>query len=330
MAESINRTQKLKGAKNMMRWQEDMKAIYVVEDMWRVVIGTSLDPIAPTSPLRIESTMTPEETKEYKVQYKEWENKHKSWQRTNDRAMALMILLVEDGPRAHVVDMGLVHEAWLKLKQLYGTSDLATRDQALFEISRIDLEDFKSIAEYSKHINKHAKTLIDLEVGLPKWMLSTFFWLGLKKYLDPYVFQMIQAARAANQELDIDDITVLLVQHDKRISQSEDSRAIPARFGKQTKPKKSKGIGREDSKDRRSRCDHCDSGLHKKCKCFYLIPDIRPRDWKPADGKEQLSIEAIRKKKKASDTKHSDSSDSSSEEEEAKKSTRKIKTLKSY
>lgn len=78
MAETKYRIQKMKGVKNMMRWKEDMKAIDVVEDMWRVVIGTSLDPIAPTSPLSIQSTMTPEETKEYKIQYKEWENKHKS------------------------------------------------------------------------------------------------------------------------------------------------------------------------------------------------------------------------------------------------------------
>lgn len=140
---------------------------------------------------------------------------------------------------------------------------------------------------------------------------------------------MIQAARAANQELDIDDITVALIEHARRASQSEDSRAIAARFRKQTKPEKSKGKGREDSKDWRSTCDHCDGGLHKKYKCFYLIPDIRPRDWKPADGKEHLAIEAIRKKK-ASDTKHTDSSDSSSSEEEAKKSAKKMKKLKSF
>ena len=74
-----------------------------------------------------------------------------------------------------------IHDVWNKLIEMYGTSDLATRDQAIYEISRIDSEDFRSLSEYAEHIKKHVKTLEDMGVGLPQWMLSTFFRLGLKE-----------------------------------------------------------------------------------------------------------------------------------------------------
>ncbi len=277
MSESKYKIQKLKGAKNIMRWKEDIKAIFVMKDMWEVVIGEELEPISPTLPSTIATSSTATvgkspEQHEYEVEKKEWEKERKTWRKTNNKAKALLILLVEDGPRAHIIKEDQVFAAWAELIKMYRTADLATRDQALYEISRIDSDDFRSISEYSEHIKKHAKTLVDMDVGLPTWMLSTFFRLGLKEDLEPYVFNMIQQARNNKVELEIDDLTIALVEHDKRVSQSEDSsKAMAAKFGKQNKPTKNKGRGGD-----KERCEHCDWEGHSKDKCYYLCPNLRP------------------------------------------------------
>ena len=77
------------------------------------------------------------------------------------------------------------------------------------EISRIDSEDFKTLSEYAENIKKQAKTLDDMGVLLPQWLLITFFRLGLKENLDPYVFNMVQSARSNKVELDVDDLQLL-------------------------------------------------------------------------------------------------------------------------
>ena len=193
--ESVFKIAKLQGEKTMQRWKEDMKSIFITEDMWEVVIGEDLKP-------------DPSSTKDLKA-----------WERTNNCAIALLILSIEDGPRAHVLRMDYIHDVWNKLIKMYGTSDLATRDQAIYQISRIDSEDFRSLSEYAEYIKKHAKTLDDMGFGLPQWLLSTFFRLGLKEGLEPYAFQMIQTARNNKMELNIDDLTIALVEYDKRVSQ---------------------------------------------------------------------------------------------------------------
>ncbi len=46
---------------------------------------------------------------------------------------------------------------------------------------------------------------------------KAFFWLGLNSDLGPYIFQMINTARAQKQELEIDEMIIILVDHDRRL-----------------------------------------------------------------------------------------------------------------
>ena len=57
--------------------------------------------------------------------------------------------------------------------------------------------------------------------------------MGLEEGLEPYIFQLIQAAKASGQELDIDDMATALSEYDRRVKlQEETSKAMAARFGK--------------------------------------------------------------------------------------------------
>ena len=144
-----------------------------------------------------------------------------------------------------------------------------------------------------------------MNFALPKWLEGTYFRLGLPEDLAPYLFQLIQTARANKEELDIENMTVALSEHEKRLSNTEDAKAKAARFGKQDKPPGNpnpRGGGRSNRNNDKNntgtppQCDHC-KGKHTKNKCFYLHKDKRPEKWEPYKGKEDLMIENINKSK---------------------------------
>ena len=118
--------------------------------------------------------------------------------------------------------------------------------------------------------------------------------MGLEAGLEPYTFQLIQAAKYAGKELEIDEIASALTKHDNRVKLFEESAKVLAiKFGKQDKDKN------KNKKDKKSdkKCSHCEVQGHNKDKCYYLVKDVRPTDWKPRARKEHLIAENIVKAK---------------------------------
>ena len=133
--------------------------------------------------------------------------------------------------------------------------------------------------------------------GLPTWILVSFFRMGLEEGLEPYTFQLIQAAKQAGKELEIDEIASALTENDNRVKLSEESaKVLAAKCGKQDKDKK------KNKKEKKSdkKCPHCEQQGHNKDKCYYLVKYVRPTDWKPRTGKEHLMVGNISKTKASS------------------------------
>ena len=63
MSESKYKIQKLKGAKNLHRWKEEIEAVFIMEDCWEVVCG---DELVPTKP----DPTTEKSLKEYEKELK--------------------------------------------------------------------------------------------------------------------------------------------------------------------------------------------------------------------------------------------------------------------
>ncbi len=66
---------------------------------------------------------------------------------------------------------------------------------------------------------------IDMGNPIPSWLLSAFFRLGLNPDLEPYTFQTVNTAQTQKWELEIDEMIIALVDHDRRQQFSEDIRA---------------------------------------------------------------------------------------------------------
>jgi len=75
--------------------------------------------------------------------------------------------------------------------KLYRESDLGTRDKAMFKISRADSVKFATIEAYTSEIKVANQTLNKIGLILPKWVLNSYFRIGLKESLAPLLFSII-------------------------------------------------------------------------------------------------------------------------------------------
>ena len=253
---SGHKIDKLKGTANWSKFEYEMKAVWVIDGVWDVVQGRKTRPVEPKKPEKTTINTADPTGSTYNVRLNEWEklqedwvDNTEKWETKNDKAMARLVFCTDDGPRQHIKTLLTCHEQWTMLKKIYGVSDLVTRDLALSKIARMESASYKGIQEYSKAIKKQNTILNNMGCGLPAWILSAFFRMGLEEGLKPYTFQLIQAAKAAGKELEIDDIVKL---------SEESAKVLAAKFGKQDKANQDKKKKKKSEKSDK-KCTHARS-----------------------------------------------------------------------
>lgn len=211
--------------------------------------------------------------KEYAVAAHYWADK-------NDRARGMITYHCETGPRVHISKITEATNMWFILETQYGQSDLTTLYLAIKELNRAKQSDFKSIQDYADSLKRVATRCSNVGKTIESWMLSNLFLLGLNESLEPYIFGLIQSAKAKNSELLIDEMAIALADHDKRINDEEDfsSKSMVAQFGG-----KKRKFGGKFRKGSNKTCTHCEQTGHEQQRCWYLHPNLRPDEWKPSE-----------------------------------------------
>ena len=304
----------LKGSANYDRWSEDIRGILALDHCWLVTIGKETPPKIPRALpeeraasfngdiVVTEAVVNTELAKDaYEAKMERYEEKLLECNDKYSRACATIRLNCEDGPRVHIKGVESPHEIWSILKNQYESSDLATRDNAVSQMVHQTQSDFSTIAEYGEVIKKGAAKCAEMGNPVPSWLLSSFFRLGLNPDLEPYTFQMVNTARTQKRELEIDEMIIALVDHDRRQQFSEDIKALAVKKGKgksiteKEKPTASPATPPATKKDKgKERCEHCGSARHVKKSCYYLMPaNQRPVNWEPYHGKEHLLLENL-------------------------------------
>ena len=218
---------KLKGNENYDSWRADITDSLKAKGLWWVTSGKLIKP----------GTLTGDITERAKEKQ---DDAILAWEDNNDRACAMIGLTVERGPRVHINHIELATERWSVLKDQYGESDITTRHLALKELTQSKQSDFKSIQDYADALKKASVKCSNTGRPIPDWMLGHLFLLGLNEGLEPYVFGLIQAAKAHKTELIIEDMAVALADHDKRSNHEENAKGLAAKFGKSTSRDQSK------------------------------------------------------------------------------------------
>ncbi len=117
-------------------------------------------------------------------------------------------------------------------------------------------------------------------------MLSNLFLLDLNESLKSYIFGLIQSIKINKFDLLIDDMIIVLVDHDKR-SNSEKNfsfKSMIAQFdGKKRKFENNSEFRRESKK-----CAHCEQESHSEQSCWLLHSKLRSDEWKSLQERKNL------------------------------------------
>ena len=237
-----------------------------------------------------------EQLAEYTKSMENYENNNDVYEEKHSKAVAAFNIACEEGPKVHIKGFENRTLAYEKLKQQYGTTDLATVDMSLQEICRTNMTDKGSVHDFAEHLKRHLNEILSAGQLVPDWMMSSFFCMGLPQELNPYVFQLVHAAKQQGKDLTIDEMVAALVDQDKRASYMVEGKSDNARSAKSkdrgNKPKGSTNNGSHDHKKDcgEGPCDYC--GMkegHNTAHCYYKNPKQRPANWKPYETKIDLA-----------------------------------------
>ena len=203
-----------------------MSSLLILDKTWLVV--TEKTPYPPNPPplltlvqliqVKVWLRLGLERMRRTTKSLEDFKTKSLAWEEMNSRACALIRLNCAEGsgPRTHIHSMSDSCQMWKILEKQYEASDLATLDLFLQTICGYVQTDFKDLSTYGENIKSAASKCAEMGKIIPIWMLGSFFRMGLSADLEPYTFQLVQAAKDSAQELTIDDMMTALVDHDKR------------------------------------------------------------------------------------------------------------------
>lgn len=230
MGEGVHRVykiKKLKGTENWNSWEEELQNCLTLSQLWGYVSGLEETPIQPDLPVgrANEDGSTAPITKTQQIAYeaelKTYKKEHKEWTSNNARAYAAISEACDTEPRSHIKGISDGKTAYEKLKNIYGTSDLATAELALREMCKKSMADFSNVGTWAEHLRKQENVVRRAGKTIPEWMMSSFFRMGLTRELDPYMFTLIHGAKQRGVELTIDDMVKALVDQRSLIGLSK-------------------------------------------------------------------------------------------------------------
>ncbi len=275
MEDSDNyRFPKLKGSENYESWKVDIISILKAKGLWWVTSRKLKKSVIPDSEFKTAVK------KKYVSTILNWEDK-------NDRVCDVIIFSIEQEFRVHIAKIEDAIKMWSILKTQYEQSNLITLYLATKELTQSKQSDFNFIQNYADSLKRAVIRCSDIDNAVALWMLSNLFLLGLNENLEPYIFGLIQSAKVNKTGLFIENMTIALVDHDKRSNDEEgfSFKSMIAQFG----GKKSKFKNSRKSSDKQ--CFHCEQPSHRQENCLYLYSKLRSEEWKPSQEKKNLAID---------------------------------------
>ena len=297
--------EKLKGESNWESYYVDLKAVLIKEEHWKYASERVKEPVAsvnsagtsadtPTSSpsgstalditfSQHRASVSKEDEAKYDKALEDYESKKEDWDTEHEGAMGVILLIIMPEPREHIKNHENAALAIAKLLKQYGTTNLAIIDIFFQKICRSNMDDFKSVNEYAEHIQRHYNKILAAGRVIESWILSTCFRMGLPQHLNPYIFQLVHAAKASGIELTIDDMTAALVKEAKRSSYTEE-KTEAARAAKKVPCGGAKSDSSTNFKFKNKKKDRgkgpcsvteCNSEYHDDKHCSYIHSEHR-------------------------------------------------------
>ncbi len=264
----IYRVSKLKRSENYESWKKNIINVLKVKDLW-MIISRKLKKSASLS-----FNVSIADKKKYITDVQHWEDR-------NDRVSDIIDFSCEKRLRIHIFKADDVTKMWSILKTQYEQSNLIILFLTIKELTQSKQLNFKFIQNYADSLKQVVIKCADIEKTVESWMLSNLFLLSLNESLESYIFDLIQSIKINKSELLIDDMTIALVDHDKRSNQEKNFsfKSMIAQFNDK-KPK----FFRKRSK----KCAHCKQEDHSEQNCWHLHLNLRSDEWKSYQNRKNL------------------------------------------
>ncbi len=262
------RVPKLKGSENYESWKKDIINVLKAKGLWMITSGK----LKKSTPLSFDVSTADKKKHITDVQH---------WKDRNDRVSDIIGFSCEKRLRIHIFKADNVTKMWSILKTQYKQSNLTILFLTIKELTQSKQSNFKFIQNYADSLKQVVIKCADIEKTVESWMLSNLFLLDLNESLESYIFDLIQSIKINKFELLIDDMTIALVDHDKRSNQEKNFsfKSMIAQFD----DKKSKFFRKKLKK-----CAHCEQENHSEQNCWHLHSNLRSDEWKSYQNRKNL------------------------------------------
>ena len=214
------RIKKLKGSKNWTTWYDDTKSTLTLKNLWEYAAEDEIQFVASTKPtFTAESFIRSVDSavqKKYDKDKMMYETDAKKCLKSHKKIMTIIKFICELDSRVHLISITNAHTVLDILRKLYEETNLSIIDISYKEISRFNLKNFSSIETYNEHLKKHREKIIQTNENVTEWQMSSAFRMSLSSRLNPYVFQLVHAAKNVEKELTIDEMMAALTTEEKK------------------------------------------------------------------------------------------------------------------
>src|SRR2546423_2200346 len=277
----VSQIPKLKGTSNFDAWYNGLKGVAKVNGAWKILTGATEKPKDEKSPT-------------YAQDLKEWEQ-------IQEKLDGIIRLSVEAGPLSHIMALEDATSMLKKLEEQYKVRGYTARDIIWRKLTRSELSDYKSVAEYGETIKKAKTELAEMGCDIPSWMITTSFLHGLGETYEEFVTMILTVrtkdASGRFQEPELDDVMELLKDRERRHAENNDDTTKALKSGGKGDNQREKQTHSKASKKGEG-CGYCHSSYHQERKCWFKNPDQAKKEWreKNKDKNEKIREEEGEKK----------------------------------
>ena len=194
-------------------------------------------------------------------------------QEINDKALATIRLLIEDGPLLQIQQFTACNKAWEALKTLYSPRGFTSEFLICKEFFNTTLDKYSSMEEYLNRVKQLSDQLKAKNLELPNQVIIAWVLNNLSEEYEGFVGNITQSLRNNSDIIGLETLFSNLLDESKR-QQSKDlypnNRVLYTRYKGKYPYKITKG----------QYCKYCKLPSHEAKSCFFLFPEKAPASWK--------------------------------------------------
>lgn len=260
----VSQIPKLKGTSNFDAWYNGLKGVAKVNGAWKVLTGLTPRP----------------ENKGSSTYAQDLAN----WELIQEKMDGIIRLSVETGPLSHIMALEDATSMLKKLEEQYKVRGYTARDIVWRKLTRSDLSDYKSVAEYGEAIKKAKTELAEMGCDIPSWMITTSFLHGLGETYEEFITMILTVrtkdASGQPQEPELDYVMELLKDRERRHAENNDHPTKALKSGGKGDNRRGKQQQHSEASKEGKSCDYCHSSRHQDGKCWFKHPEQATREWR--------------------------------------------------